>query len=1838
MEPEEYSKPRPTEEHEQTDSILINKIAVALSNSKFFVYNEKATYTLAQKIYCIIKEKVKFGSLDDYVNLLIHTIEQSKEFYDKKRVIDTFYEDIDALNNLPKEDPEEDLRILMDIFKNYTEPGGFTTHFQLYKDLLLSSNDLQRYCEYIKKVYNANKGNSDSRITEKIPQEIIQLVESDHSLLDSVLYLKEQALKHGYNAFYLLRTLSSFLPKDITNEDLYNIGSLIENVTQHARIIFGEMTQKRLDAIVGGFSSHTHQIFHYQDFFNALDLALYVAKQTPEEKLSKVTDEHNRIHDYYSQIDNNIIIARIALMGHKYNLNDPKDLQTLTNFYLEDNECYQKNKHWADSTWNQRNKYPRRNSDALTGLQTMHGLLHFREDVFRYIQFAERLRIYDIDSTNFVLTHIDNMRHIWKNLYRDSSSFDQLLHTIESVMEQGQDIDTFMNLLGSISQGELRNFMQKAEELTSKHIPLSFILENLDELNLLDLSQEGITILPDPILQKKLLEYCSNIWLANPLSIRYSARFFQDAIDFSYEDTKRQYNNTDMLRTPYIRHASMFDKTERQELFEDLNYTPLIDRGHNKEQQEVKAQAYELIQRIVAEAANNICNSPYSKKVSISLLQELKTHLPSSRYFVENVDNKMAKQIAEEKNYARYIFGDNTVLAEVFPQACQAHIFLEITHVNPFFDEITKIVESHNILTEELIQQAYEKLLSQYVETNEIRWSELDDEPEEYLDQGESFLYALKNLETYTNIVPHYNKENVYKLYIECCVNDTHFHHKLNTLITTTGISLDEPFIQTYILDNRSFCSYLSQEISLSLLESHFKQETNRTPQEYIRIYKIFGCYDYYQNVLSTLEQQDTLQAKKEIIGLLAAMGLRETEKNNEDRYNNIKTKIFEYGTQNNKILDKTVAYALSELATNEDGQIITHFVDILKQNVQEEEKRINGLSEQQEIALRTLLELDMPRTNEALLSFLFLPNIHPRIKRVVANNLIYRKKDFFPPNVRDYIINKLQEDSKNNTSKFEWNDLTFIQSTLRIPNADLRKKAIEHVNSTMQIFKEKNETPFHKYKEICPDIPKNIFLPLYKFVKGNDVILKKFNELYKRTKGSTQQEALLFGIVNVLEIDDKIQTIIVKQLHTINFQSSDASTEMAKMFKLVSFLNNIGQQLSEYGISLQETIDTFNSSVQSVAELNNSLEKLLVTKIKKILPNDAIDTDKIQMLWKEWGNLEPIFIYASKMAKNSYDGTLKLVAEMVSHIDPPTYQDWKKWRYNEKNEKVHNQIDHLTQEQRETWIADHFAELGDIVIATSPTDRPKRVINHIRTAILQRHIYNPEVDSSHKYQFIQQTLSDLLTTIEGKHIDTNELLQGKILELFEHKRILDTYLKLSEEIKKFSQLETRITKWRDKEEEKRKRREKAGINLDTILDEIQTLTEQITPYLQTVESGKGTLFDQYYQQLKQLNKTYANKRKDKKDEDKQSLENQRYQEEKKLGLDIFGPEYEDILAVNKRLQLLTSVIPQEIDSEVQRLLEKYNLTHDTSNERFQQTLSGLQKKQEEISQNDFFSRYGLDPKQKNIKPLRDKHAELKATIDLLQLMNINSSLIAKNQISEHTNKKGETISSVINSLKKFFQDNQTFLQDLDNIQTAVTHKEDIGTNRHLAMIITDNPQMLFQVGKYPTGCGSCQNYEGSPDWNKALAGYVADAHIKVAFLIDLNKLPPDIRQGIKTSGFEQMKDFIPTQNLLEASIGRSILKIVKLNSGTALFIEPTYTQMNKDDFSMNIYVDLFAKLMVSNPMNIALVRGAGEEIVTVPASRNPNGQYEDAAAGNHGNAGMGIQKGTYTMSARIIK
>jgi len=1352
----------------------------------------------------------------------------------------------------------------------------------------------------------------------------------------------------------------------------------------------------------------------------------------------------------------------------------------------------------------------------------------------------------------------------WQKILTDGKKLDDVLSIIDAAFIRGVDTDTFVDDLNRLPVEQRKKFIGSATAFAKKDIPPQFVAQNIDALGSSDFSKDGLAVFTTAEAKRRWLEYCTYLWTKDPRSVADTAHYFNEAYAAEIKTTSKKGQKIEKIKG--LDKLQMFEVQEAVD--EEFKGTVKLVRPNfelrSLATKTLEASINDLLRtnnfQALDEIGQKIKGAP---EILAKLDQAFAATLTDGaveEYVRREREEKYRYQhdVTDEQIIASYpIFKDSyarKVAPVTFSHAAQDRYRALFVPKESYYDDfkVEKIDAFLKLVgippTSEVLQPKYFELLDKYIRT----YNEGYDDDGSYEDHGERYFNQLTQLGQMTGVATQFDKSKVMELYEFCIASGEKYHQKLGAIDQITGVHLDAEFIQKHLLDNRDFQAAVSLPISPDQLDRHFVKAENKTQDEYKRVYQIFGCYDYYQGILARLEKDKTRGAKQEVIAILAVMGLRDME--NAERYASTKEKLMAFVEEKGAPITESLAKALAELAKNGDADLLSYLASILRERTKtskdkDEKRGVLGLNPLQEVALRTLSHVDTPAANEQLLSLLFVADLDPRVRAIILKQLATDKPEFFPEKTRAWVLSELA----TKKSKVSAEELRYFQVALQIPSADLRKKSLRHSDEAFGDLAEKALSPSSIHRELCPSAPDNILLPLWKFTQGNEELLKQFNTLYKTTKASSERDALLFGIVNALSINKKTLKKVTDRLSELDLAAAGNAGELGAVLKTLSFLDTVERAL---GQSKEDTLTILDSRVASLAVLNGALKEVAVQKIKEVLPHEGINADAIQSLWEQWGNLEPIFVYAGKMAGSGHDGTLRLVAEMVAHMDAPTYEAWKDWRYNTRDKKVREQVGHLTEAQLEIWKEDHFAELGDIMIAATPSDKPKQIVRFIEGSLREGHVYNPEIDKNDRHKFIQEQLGRVYMAI-AEQPDQREVILNGAAEL------LQADLKKIDAITRYSNLPK--------------------------LEQAMTLFAEGKKVPVNAKTKNTLAFLAQFVPKEQF----------------QAIE-KAYKEAEKSGS--------------------TNIDTSSIISTALRV-----------------TLSGkgeeIKRDYEGAMTSDVFDTYGLNREQmKNVGQFYQKRQELKALLDLYRVSGLDVKRIATNRISDRVDKKGETLISVIDNLKTYFKDNPTFVQDIENIQSVISQREELGAKRRLAMIVTDNPQMVFQAGKYPLGCGSCQNYEGSPEWNKSLAGYVADAHTKVAHLIDLNKLPEKLRLEIEAKGFEQVKDGIPPQDLLEASIARSVTKLTKTaDEKPALFIEPTYSSINKGDLTMDKYFNIFLELTASEPMGIRLVRGGGSETVSVPKSRNPSGQYEDCAAGNAGHAGMGIQTGSYTMSARFI-
>ena len=254
-------------------------------------------------------------------------------------------------------------------------------------------------------------------------------------------------------------------------------------------------------------------------------------------------------------------------------------------------------------------------------------------------------------------------------------------------------------------------------------------------------------------------------------------------------------------------------------------------------------------------------------------------------------------------------------------------------------------------------------------------------------------------------------------------------------------------------------------------------------------------------------------------------------------------------------------------------------------------------------------------------------------------------------------------------------------------------------------------------------------------------------------------------------------------------------------------------------------------------------------------------------------------------------------------------------------------------------------------------------------------------------------------------------------------------------------------------------------------------------------------------------------------------------------------------------------------------------------------------------------SRMGLGEGAK-IKDVTEMRRALEDAETIIRIGSLSAEEIAANALMDESGelKRGE-LTGYLKRAEERFKDS-AFAQDIQNVRVLLENAGAVsGKFAGLRIEESDHPKTLLESGKYPAGSGSCQNYEGSVKYNRALLAYVADADKKIV----------TVRSEDGTI------------------VARAIVKLTYVDGKQpALFLEPTYTSVNKAghdfDADFNRYLKEKAQEMGAN---VKVLRGSmsGPIQTEVRASRN-GVQYEDGGAGGVNEAGLGLKEGQYSMGA----
>ena len=835
-------------------------------------------------------------------------------------------------------------------------------------------------------------------------------------------------------------------------------------------------------------------------------------------------------------------------------------------------------------------------------------------------------------------------------------------------------------------------------------------------------------------------------------------------------------------------------------------------------------------------------------------------------------------------------------------------------------------------------------------------------------------------------------------------------------------------------------------------------------------------------------------------------------------------------------VKERNKATQLLANAIKYDKDLENYYKDILKTSVGKEAGV--ALTQEQKAAIFIFQRFDNVVSNESLFKLLTNPNISPAAKNMIGKTLFEKNRNFLNPDIRSAL--EAWRKLPRKKSEIPWQDLSFLDAIKEsIPSAETQYKSSRAFGDVFREVslkgfssEEKGKANLYElWEKSYKFIPQKAFVQSYDWANGNLESLGKINEMYKLIrKEGTMQDNLLDSLVNTSKIEMPLAFEMKSKVISFEHKNKADVEKFSGLLKKIIFLNTVQSIYPEGATYSSEEAqkdaylknrDSINNT-ENFEELEEQINQRLKNKIEEFFSGN-VKWETVEKVQEQWGSFEPILRYLGRYPElRQYSG------EMVNAFTSES--KWKKWRYDQEDSIVKDQLQGLTEKQVSTWKKDTVADLGDVEFASfSINEKPKQAILTMRDAVMTHHHIAGNEGEGQTHPFIQNTLGAL-------------------------------YVNSSEEIPSAEEVNLALQKLEGQE---------IAVNSFIQFGQIGRIQETLTNIFP--ENGVATPSAKVKNAITFLSQFLP---------DRVSEIKKKYSEFEKDSKIPFKIE-----------ELITSEIRQEINS---RILD-------------------IQKIREEAKgDKNLLYEIGINEKDiDDIKKLQMLRKEMRVARDLLRLNKVTAADLSQNRFIEAVGKEGETISGIVEGMQKFFADNP-FLQDVRNIDFILKGQETEASKKHFGAFFTDDPRILWQVGVYPKGCGSCQNYiDGSHAAN--LMGYVGDANAKALYLFDINALTEEKRKLVLREGLQKSFESLSTEDILNASVARSMIKIIRTDAGPAVLIEPTYTSHNKGDNSLDNLINSFIKKKVADPAKLKVARsGTDVRYFTKGQSRSPKGQYED--------------------------
>lgn len=553
---------------------------------------------------------------------------------------------------------------------------------------------------------------------------------------------------------------------------------------------------------------------------------------------------------------------------------------------------------------------------------------------------------------------------------------------------------------------------------------------------------------------------------------------------------------------------------------------------------------------------------------------------------------------------------------------------------------------------------------------------------------------------------------------------------------------------------------------------------------------------------------------------------------------------------ESNKTLRKSLVDYLVRLSTSgEDTVIASDFADQVRQESTERKTRKAAkkeiLTPEGMMALRGLLRLEHEDSTRAIWELVANPAIDPRLKKICLRNLYQEKSQFLKSDLSEVVRGDLAQPAKG----IPWEDYAMINRIKRISSTTVRERLENPAYESFQKMRLQGRSLASMNAELGPDLAPEFFLPLMAMMDGDEDQIKKWDHFIGAIKSTKVKENFLYNLANMVEYDQATARLLTDKIidapQVTKERIAVADRLLKKIHSLVFFRNQTrGTRANHCGNpnctscgprkerKEMPDVRTMLQNMKAPSLLEVELDQQIVSNLYELTGREDLTSDRIQGIFNAWEDPEPMFVFTSQLAggRGTARGrrSLDLVGDMLAHMDPPHYDEWKQWRYSTEDEFGREQLAGLTPEQIAAYAEDEFTDLGEVLVGLLPSDKPGRIQHEIVHAL------------RHDWQQGDNPLGaarELTAAVAaGERGDITEAAERDLQLVERDFRLIDRRLGLVDNLQLLERLPQQLAGWQRAEQNKKTALKKLGYRGDETRSEVE---ERISELQRTDPTAK---------------------------------------------------------------------------------------------------------------------------------------------------------------------------------------------------------------------------------------------------------------------------------------------------------------------------------------------------------------------------------------------------------------